>query len=219
MSFNPSQGGNPNGNQGGGNSQLSAQAIDQALAPFLPKSSAQFRARLVNQILQLIRHGNFAETFIRTTPEGTDMVNFARLWEYILVQADRQSRGYVAKSSREQFEHTRKDFEDSLDFMVSKLKACVTRHKLDLNGTNFISRVAQRYNIAEKTRRAPQGQLAVGGDDGIAEAVAAPTAAPKKAPKAVESDTGTDAKAARPQRVSKKATSDAAAVADDVDAL
>lgn len=131
------------------------QALGAVLNKHLSKGNAQFRARLLNQMVQLARHGNFAETFIRTTPEGTDMVNFARLWEYILVQADRQTRGYVAKTSRNEFEQTRKDFEDCLDFMVSKLRSASQRHKLDLSGTNFISRVAQRYGIAEKVRKGP----------------------------------------------------------------
>lgn len=133
-------------------SNISSQALDQALAPLLPKSNPQYRARLINQILQLIRHGNYAETFIRTTPEGTDLVNFARLWEYVLVQADRQTRGYVARNNRADFEATRKDFEDCIDFMATKIKAAVERHDLDLVGTNFISRIAQRYQIADKKR-------------------------------------------------------------------
>ena len=86
---------------------------------------------------------------------GPGDLNFARLWEYILVQADRQTRGYVAKTSRNEFEQTRKDFEDCLDFMVAKLRSAGTRHKLDLSGTNFISRVAQRYGIADKVRKGP----------------------------------------------------------------
>lgn len=130
-------------------------ALGAVLNKHLAKGNAQFRARLLNQMVQLARHGNFAETFIRTTPEGTDMVNFARLWEYVLVQADRQTRGYVAKTSRNEFEQTRKDFEDCVDFMVSKLRSASTRHKLDLAGTNFISRVAQRYGIADKVRKGP----------------------------------------------------------------
>lgn len=117
---------------------------------------SQFQARLDNQKAQLERHGNFAEVVIRTTPEGTDMINFARLWEYVLVQADRQTRGYVAKNNREDFEQTREDFEACVDFMVNKLKASIDRHNMDLTGTNFISRVAQRYNIAERKRKAPQ---------------------------------------------------------------
>lgn len=130
-------------------------ALGAVLNKHLAKGNAQFRARLLNQMVQLARHGNFAETFIRTTPEGTDMVNFARMWEYVLVQADRQTRGYVAKTSRNEFEQTRKDFEDCVDFMVSKLRSASQRHKLDLSGTNFISRVAQRYGISDKVRKGP----------------------------------------------------------------
>ena len=114
-----------------------------------PKKN-QFQARLENQKAQLERHGNFAEVVIRTTPEGTDMINFARLWEHVLVQADRQTRGYVAKSSREDFEQTRQEFEASVEFMITKMKEAIERHGLDLTGTNFISRVAQRYDIAER---------------------------------------------------------------------
>lgn len=131
-------------------------ALAGVLNKHLAKGNAQFRARLLNQMVQLARHGNFAETFIRTTPEGTDMVNFARMWEYVLVQADRQTRGYVAKTSRSEFEQTRKDFEDCIDFMVNKLRSAAERHHLDLTGTNFISRVAQRYGIAEKVRKGPK---------------------------------------------------------------
>ena len=136
---------------------------------------SQFQARLENQKAQLERHGNFAEVVIRTTPEGTDMINFARLWEYVLVQADRQTRGYVAKNSREDFEQTREDFEACVDFMVNKLQASIARHKMDLTGTNFISRVAQRYNIADRKRKG-------GGSED--EAAAKPAKAAKPAPEA-----------------------------------
>ncbi|PZP40003.1 MAG: hypothetical protein DI585_02305 [Pseudomonas fluorescens] len=156
MSPSQSYGGQGNSGPGGGaeNSGLEA-ALGAVLNKHLSKGNAQFRARLLNQMVQLARHGNFAETFIRTTPEGTDMVNFARLWEYVLVQADRQTRGYVAKTSRNEFEQTRKDFEDCVDFMVSKLRSASQRHKLDLSGTNFISRVAQRYGVSDKVRKGP----------------------------------------------------------------
>jgi hypothetical protein len=135
-------------------------ALGAVINKHLSKGNAQFRARLLNQMVQLARHGNSAETFIRNTPEGTDMVNFARLWEHVLVQADRQTRGYVAKTSRGEFEQTRKDFEDCIDFMVNKLRSAVQRHKLDLGGTNFMSRVAQRYGITEKVKKSgsPVGQ-------------------------------------------------------------
>lgn len=116
---------------------------------------AQFKARLQNQISQLERHGNFAEVIIRTTPEATDMINFTRLWEHVLVQADRQSRGYIAKSSREDFEKTQADFNASLAFMSEKIKEAVERHNLDLTGSNFISRVAQRYAVSERMRKQP----------------------------------------------------------------
>lgn len=112
----------------------------------------QFTARLDNQKAQLERHGNFAEVVIRTTPEGTDIINFARLWEHILVVADRQTRGYIAKNSREDFDKTREDFNEGVAFMVEKMKNCIDRHDIDLTGTNFISRIAQRYEIAERKR-------------------------------------------------------------------
>lgn len=151
----PSSAGNPNAGSVPGNESGFEQALGAVLNKYMNKGNPQFRARLLNQMVQLARHGNFAETFIRTTPEGTDMVNFARLWEYVLVQADRGTRGYVAKNSRAEFEQTRKDFEDCIEFMVSRLQASAKRHKLDLTGTNFISRVAQRYGIAEKVRKGP----------------------------------------------------------------
>lgn len=148
--------GNPNAGSGNTHAEGGLEAaLGAVLNKHLSKGNAQFRARLLNQMVQLARHGNFAETFIRTTPEGTDMVNFARMWEYVLVQADRQTRGYVAKTSRNEFEQTRKDFEDCVDFMVSKLRSASQRHKLDLSGTNFISRVAQRYGISDKVRKGP----------------------------------------------------------------
>ena len=109
-----------------------------------------YQVRLDNQKSQLERHGNFAEVVIRTTPEGTDLLNFARLWEYVLVQADRQTRGYIAKGSRTDYDATRRDFEDCLAFMGQRLKASADRHGLDFTGSNFISRVAQRYGIGQK---------------------------------------------------------------------
>jgi hypothetical protein len=165
----------------------------------MSSKKSQFQARLENQKAQLERHGNFAEVVIRTTPEGTDMINFARLWEHVLVQADRQTRGYVAKSSREDFEQTRQDFEDALDFMVNKLKACIDRHELDLAGSNFISRVAQRYNIAERKRKEPAAEKksdAEGETKGAKQPQeAAATTKPKKEEKpkaAKKKETGTD---------------------------
>lgn len=175
---------------------------DQSRAPN-PNAARknQFQARLDNQKAQLERHGNFAEVVIRTTPEGTDMINFARLWEHVLVQADRQTRGYVAKSSRSDFETTRKDFEDCIDFMVQRLKSSVARHKIDLTGTNFISRVAQRYQIIDKVRKGPQQSQVTA------------SAAPEDGAQPVKE------KASRPQRAAKVDDAPVAMVDDEVDAL
>ena len=195
-------------------------ALAQVLNRHLAKGNPQFRARLLNQMVQLARHGNFAETFIRTTPEGTDMVNFARLWEYVLVQADRQTRGYVAKTGRHEFEQTRKDFEDAVDFMVNKLKSAAQRHKLDLAGTHFISRVAQRYGIADKVRKsgnAPARLTTTGTEDMV---VSEPKAAPAKAAKAVSSKVAEpvieslDDVMAKPRRAAKAPTAPLADIDD-----
>lgn len=184
-------------------------ALGAVLNKHLSKGNAQFRARLLNQMVQLARHGNFAETFIRTTPEGTDMVNFARMWEYVLVQADRQTRGYVAKTSRNEFEQTRKDFEDCVDFMVSKLRSAGIRHKLDLSGTNFISRVAQRYGIADKVRKGPSTP-----QQPAAQSSSAPVAAQVDAMPAPETTAPEPVATAKPRAAAKpKATM------PDVDAL
>lgn len=184
-------------------------ALGAVLNKHLSKGNSQFRARLLNQMVQLARHGNFAETFIRTTPEGTDMVNFARLWEYVLVQSDRQTRGYVAKTSRAEFEQTRKDFEDCIDFMVAKIKSAAHRHKLDLSGTNFIGRVAQRYGIADKVRKGPSQQQGQGQGQGQPQAEAEPLATAAPVHDIVQPE-----EAARPKRAAKpKATT------PDVDAL
>jgi hypothetical protein len=172
---------------------------------------SQFHARLENQKAQLERHGNFAEVVIRTTPEGTDMINFARLWEHVLVQADRQTRGYVAKSSRGEFEVTRKDFDDCVEFMVQKIKSAVTRHKLDLAGTNFISRVAQRYGIADKVRKGSLQGAPLPGNTSAAAEKSAKVEASVAEPVAEEAAAAKPAK--RPTRVSKKSAD------DDVDAL
>lgn len=118
----------------------------------MSNKSQAYQSRLDNQKTQLERHGNMAEVVIRTTPEATDIINAARLWEHIMIQADRRTRGYVAKQSRDKFDDTRKDFDESLDFMMKKLKDCVERHDIDLGGNNFVSRIAQRYKLAEKKR-------------------------------------------------------------------
>lgn len=194
-------------------------ALAQVLNRHLAKGNPQFRARLLNQMVQLARHGNFAETFIRTTPEGTDMVNFARLWEYVLVQADRQTRGYVAKTGRHEFEQTRKDFEDAVDFMVNKLKSAAQRHKLDLAGTNFISRVAQRYGIADKVRKsgsAPARLTTTNPDDVATEPMpAAPKAVKTASSKAPEPVTESlDDVMAKPRRAAKAPTTPLADIDD-----
>ncbi|NBX86307.1 MAG: hypothetical protein EBQ80_03570 [Proteobacteria bacterium] len=186
-----------------GNDNSFETALGAVLNKHLSKGNPQFRARLLNQMVQLARHGNFAETFIRTTPEGTDMVNFARLWEYVLVQADRQTRGYVAKTNRVEFEQTRQDFEACIDFMVAKLQSASQRHKLDLSGTNFISRVAQRYGIAEKVRKGP----------------AAPAAAPKAEAKASKREEPVEQPMTEPAPRPKRVTKEKKADLPDIDAL
>ena len=194
-------------------------ALAQVLNRHLAKGNPQFRARLLNQMVQLARHGNFAETFIRTTPEGTDMVNFARLWEYVLVQADRQTRGYVAKTGRHEFEQTRKDFEDAVDFMVNKLKSAAQRHKLDLAGTNFISRVAQRYGIADKVRKngSAPARLATTNPEDVAIEVkaSAPKAVKAASSKVPERPTESlDDVMAKPRRAAKVPTTPRADIDD-----
>jgi hypothetical protein len=198
-------GGNPNqqspispGNEGGFEAALGA-----VLNKYMNKGNPQFRARLLNQMVQLARHGNFAETFIRTTPEGTDMVNFARLWEYVLVQADRGTRGYVAKNSRAEFELTRKDFEDCLEFMVARLQAASKRHKLDLSGTNFISRVAQRYGIADKVRKGPSLPPKPVASAGQAPALMQEVAAAVPATSEANPLSAEESAAAKPKRIAK----------------
>ncbi|MCA3243739.1 MAG: hypothetical protein INF43_00335 [Alphaproteobacteria bacterium] len=182
-----------------GNESSFEAALGAVLNKYMNKGNPQFRARLLNQMVQLARHGNFAETFIRTTPEGTDMVNFARLWEYVLVQADRGTRGYVAKNSRAEFELTRKDFEDCVEFMVARLQAASKRHKLDLSGTNFISRVAQRYGIAEKVRKGP-AQTPPQQPKAVA---AQPAAAPQPVAAVPAPAMVSEEPAAKPKRVAK----------------
>lgn len=109
----------------------------------------KFEARLESQKSQLERNGYSAEVVVRTTPEATDMINFARLWEHILVTADRRTRGYMSASKREDYEKTQKAFLDSVDHMMKQMKAEIDRHDIDLSTNNFISRVAQRYKLSE----------------------------------------------------------------------
>jgi hypothetical protein len=121
----------------------------------MTQKKSQFESRLTSQIDQLKKHGYSAEVVIRTTPEATDIINYARLWEHIIVQADRKTRGYMAKSSRDDFDKTRRDFQECMSIMSEKIQQASERHDLDLTGTNFVSRIAQRYGIAERVRKNP----------------------------------------------------------------
>ena len=114
----------------------------------------QFQARLDHMKQQLERHGYSAEVVVRTTPEATDMINFARLWEFVIVTADRSTRGYMSQSTRADFDKTRQDFIECVDFMIEKLRGASQRHRIDLSGSNFMSRIAQRYKIVERKRGA-----------------------------------------------------------------
>ncbi len=147
----------------------------------MSNKSQAFQARLENQKTQLERHGNMAEVVIRTTPEATDVINAARLWEHVMIQADRRTRGYVAKQSRDAFDDTRKDFNDALGHMMEKLKDCVERHDIDLGGNNFVSRIAQRYKLVEKRKQKPKAEKAP-----VAAAEKAPAPAVIKEEKPVE---------------------------------
>lgn len=130
-----------------------------------PQKKSQFQARLDHMKQQLERHGYSAEVVVRTTPEATDVINFARLWEFIIVTADRSTRGYMSQSTRADFDKTRKDFIECVDFMVEKLRGASKRHKIDLSGSNFMSRIAQRYKIVERKRN-PKPEKAEGFDTG-----------------------------------------------------
>lgn len=116
----------------------------------------KFQARLDNQKAQLERNGYSAEVVVRTTPEATDMINFARLWEHILITADRRTRGYMSASKREDYEKTQKAFLASIDNMMQHMKEEVDRHGIDLTTNNFISRVAQRYKLSESKKAKPK---------------------------------------------------------------
>lgn len=161
-----------------------------------PARKNQFQSRLDHMKQQLERHGYSAEVVVRTTPEATDMINFARMWEFIIVTADRSTRGYMSQSTRSDFDRTRQDFIDCVDFMIEKLRASSQRHKIDLSGSNFISRIAQRYKIVERKRHA-KPEKAEGFDTGSMEDIAddfdpieamtAPEAKPEKIAKPVAS--------------------------------
>lgn len=114
------------------------------------KPKTQFHARLENQKSQLERNGYSAEVVVRTTPEATDMINLARLWEHVIVTADRRTRGYMSKGTRQDFEKTQQAFIDSVAFMMERMKEEIERHEIDLEGNNFIARIAQRYKLSAR---------------------------------------------------------------------
>jgi hypothetical protein len=135
-------------------------------APVPPARKNQFQARLDHMKQQLERHGYSAEVVVRTTPEATDIINFARLWEFIIVTADRSTRGYMSQSTRADFDKTRQEFIECVDFMIEKLRGASKRHKIDLGGNNFMSRIAQRYKIVDRKRSSGKPEKAEGFDTG-----------------------------------------------------
>ena len=161
---------------------------------FMTKPKNQFQARLENQVAQLERNGYSAEVVVRTTPEATDMINFARLWEHVLVTADRRTRGYMSKAKRDDYEKTQTAFLESVDYMMKRMQEEVERHDIDLGGSNFIGRIAQRYKLASRNKGADKGKSSKpkaapkAAKEAKAEAAptaeAKPAAAPKAAPKA-----------------------------------
>jgi hypothetical protein len=64
----------------------------------------------------------------------------------------------MAKSSREDFDRTRREFQECMSMMSEKIKLASDRHGIDLTGSNFVSRIAQRYGISEKVRKAPSAE-------------------------------------------------------------
>ena len=112
-------------------------------------SAKKTDARLAIQQEMLARHGNYAEVMVRTTPEATDMVNFARLWEHIMQEADRRCKAGVDGQGAELFKDSQQDYAAALVQMAGCLKKVALRHKIDLTGDAFIDRVAQRYDIAK----------------------------------------------------------------------
>ena len=171
--------------------------------PNAPAKKSQFQARLEHMKQQLERHGYSAEVVVRTTPEATDMINFARLWEFVIVTADRSTRGYMSQSTRADFDRTRQDFIECVDFMIEKLRASSHRHKIDLSGNNFMSRIAQRYKIVERKRGAQKPAKAEGFDTGHTDDLMddIETAAP--APRAEKAE-----KPAKPAAPAKKPVAD-----------
>jgi alpha-galactosidase len=108
--------------------------------------------RLAIQQEMLARHGNYAEVMVRTTPEATDMVNFARLWEHVMQEADRRCKAGTHEQNEDGFAASQQDYAEMLVQMAAYLKKVALRHKIELTGTEFIDRIAQRYNVAT-----PQG--------------------------------------------------------------
>lgn len=117
--------------------------------------------RLAIQQEMLARHGNYAEVMVRTTPEATDMVNFARLWEHVMQEADRRCKAGTHEQQESDFASSQQDYAEMLVQMASHLKKVASRHKIELTGTEFIDRIAQRYGIAA----APNAKKAAPGAD------------------------------------------------------
>lgn len=149
------------------------------------KPKTQFHARLENQKSQLERNGYSAEVVVRTTPEATDMINFARLWEHVIVTADRRTRGYMSKGTRQDFEKTQQAFIDSVAFMMERMKEEIARHDIDLEGNNFIARIAQRYKLTTRKpdSRKPKADKPKAAAKAEEAAPAAEAEQPKKAAK------------------------------------
>ena len=168
-----------------------------------------FQTRLDNQKAQLERNGYSAEVVVRTTPEATDMINLARLWEHVIVTADRRTRGYMSKAPRSDYEKTQKAFHDSVAFMMEKMQEEIDRHKIDLSGTSFVSRIAQRYKLAERSKKA--------------EAEAQAALAAEKAERAAKKKAAAEAKAATAESEGTEAVAQpkkkAAPTTDQVDGL
>ena len=92
----------------------------------------------------------------------------------MIVQADRKTRGYMAKSSRDDFDKTRREFQECMTTMSEKIQEAAKRHDLDLTGTNFVSRIAQRYGISEKVRKNPPQEPKVQAEPVVEKATPAP---------------------------------------------
>ena len=152
----------------------------------------KFQARLESQKAQLERNGYSAEVVVRTTPEATDLITFARHWEHVLITADRRTRGYMAADKRADYEKTQKAFLESVDFMMKNIQQEVDRHGIDLTSNNFISRVAQRYKIADPRKAKPKDKKP------------AEKATPKKAAEEKSADKKAPEKKAEPAKKAEK---------------